>query len=100
MIRHKFHAVRTERDGFKFHSKKEARFYDELKLAQEAGIVLFFIRQTPFHIPGNIKVVVDFVIFYTDGTVRIVDTKGMKTPQSQRNLKLVSAFYPVEIEEV
>jgi len=99
MIRHKFHAKPVERDGMKFPSTKEARYYDELKLAQQAGIVSFFLRQVPFHVPGNIKVVVDFMVFYTDGTVRIIDVKGMKMKQYKRNKAIVEALYPVQIEE-
>ena len=98
-IRHKFGAKRTERDGFKFSSKKEARYFDELKLRQVAGEVLFFLRQVPFHLPGNTRYVVDFVEFWKDGTVKFVDVKGHRLPEFIRNKKQVEALYPVEIEE-
>ena len=98
-IRHKFGAKRTKRDGQTFDSQKEGRYYDELKLRVLAGDVLFFLMQVPFHLPGGVKVVVDFVEFWKDGTVHIIDVKGHKTPQYIRNKKMVETIYPIEIEE-
>ena len=97
--RHKFHAVRTELDGIKFASKKEARYYSELKLRQKAGEVVFFLRQVPFHLPGNVKYVVDFVEFWANGEVHFVDVKGMRTKEYIAKKKMVEAIYPVTIEE-
>ena len=73
--RHKFHAVRCESDGKKFPSLLEKRYYEQLKLRQKAGEVVFFLRQVPFDLPG-MKYVTDFQIFLADGTVEFVDTKG------------------------
>ena len=99
-IRHKFNAVITERDGMKFHSKKEASFYDDLKFAQvKDGPVLFFLRQVPFHLPGNVKYVCDFQVFYKDGSVDFIDVKGKRTAQYIRNKKMVEALYPIKISE-
>lgn len=97
--RHKFNAKKTERNGFKFDSGKEARYYDELLLKVRAGIVIFFHRQVPFHLPGNVTYKVDFQEFHADGTVHYVDVKGMRTKEFIRNKKMVEALYPVEIEE-
>jgi dsDNA-binding SOS-regulon protein len=99
MIRHKYSAQRTKRDGFTFDSKKEATYYDNLVLAQQTGELLFFLRQVPFHLEGNVRVGVDFMEFWADGTVRIVDVKGFRTPAYKRNKKQVEARYPVIIEE-
>lgn len=100
MIRHKFHAKRTELDGIKFPSMKEAKYYSELKLRQSAGEVTFFIMQTPFHLPGNVKYVCDFQVFLADGTIEFIDVKGMKTPIYTVKKKLVEALYPIKIIEV
>ena len=97
--KHKFNAQKAERDGFKFHSKKEARFYDGLVLAQTAGEVVFFLRQVPFHLPGNVVYRVDFQVFHRDGTVRFVDVKGHRTADYIMKKKMVEALYPVTIEE-
>tara|TARA_R100001594_G_scaffold24454_1_gene47969 strand:- start:1026 stop:1331 length:306 start_codon:yes stop_codon:yes gene_type:complete len=96
----KYNAVLTERDGIKFHSKKEAGYYDELKLRKEAGEILFFLRQTPFHLPGNVKYVCDFVEFHANGDVLFVDVKGQRTPAYKRSIKQVKAYYGIEIDEV
>ena len=53
----------------------------------------------PFHLPGNIKYVVDFVEFWRDGTVTFTDVKGRRTKDYIRNKKQVQALYPVEIIE-
>ena len=96
---HKWGNIITERDGMKFHSKKEAKYYDMLKTAHEGGYVSFFLRQCPFHLPGGVKYVADFLVFYSDGTAQVIDVKGKRTPAYKRNKKLVEALYPVEIEE-
>lgn len=97
-VRHKFNAVATERDGIKFASKREAKCYDDLVLQQKAGTVLFFLRQVPIHLPGGTKLVVDFVVFYTDGNVRFVDAKGMETDVFKVKKREVEAIYPFTIE--
>lgn len=100
MNRHKYKAAATSLDGILFPSKKEARYYVELKLRVKAGEVIFFLRQTPLHLPGNVKYVVDFQEFHADGTVHFVDVKGMKTEQFIMKKKMVESIYPVEIEVV
>ena len=98
--RHKFHAKPTLRGGQRFDSKKEAAYYDKLLLAQQAGNLLFFLRQVPFHLPGGVTYRVDFQEFWADGTVSFVDVKGMETKEFKRNKKQVEALYPVRIETV
>ncbi len=98
-MRHKFNNKITERNGIKFRSKKEANYYDLLELKRQGGIVVFFLMQVPFHLPGNVKYVVDFQVFYSDGTVEFVDVKGHRTGQYIRNKKMVEALYPIDILE-
>lgn len=95
-VTHKFKAKPTIRDNIRFPSKKEARYYDELKLRQQSGDVLFFLRQIPIDLPAS-RYYVDFVEFLQDGTVRFVDVKGMMTPVSQLKIKEVEALYPITI---
>ena len=99
-VRHKFHAKQTKVDEIKFSSRKEANHYAELRLAQQSGTLLFFLRQVPFHLPGGVKYVADFVEFWADGSVRIVDVKGFKTSQYKAKKRMVEALYPIEITEV
>ena len=98
--KHKFGAVRCERDGKKFPSKLEARYYDRLRLLQNSGQVLFFLRQIPFDLPGNTRYVCDFQVFYSNGDISFVDTKGKDTTLSQTKRKMVEELYPVTIEIV
>lgn len=97
--RHKFNAVRVERDGIKFPSKKEGNYYDQLKLAKKVGMVLFWHRQVKFDLPGGVTYAVDFQVFNTDGTVSYIDVKGHRTKEFIRNKKMVEVLYPVKIQE-
>jgi uncharacterized protein DUF1064 len=97
-VKHKFNAKKAEVDGLKFPSQAEAKKYRELKLLERAGDVLFFLMQVPFHLPGNVKYRLDFLVFYVNGEVRAIDVKGMKTPLFIAKKKLVEALYPIEIE--
>ena len=98
--RHKFNAVRTEVDGVKFSSKKEASYYQTLCLRRKAGEVLFFLRQVPFHLPGGVRYVVDFQEFHADGTVHFVEIKGFDTPMGKFKRKMVEDLYPIKIEVI
>jgi len=99
-VKHKFHAKQTELDGIKFASKKEAKRYENLKMLQKGGAVLFFLRQTPFHLPGGIKYIADFIVFWSDGNVTIEDCKGFKTQQYKTKKKMVESLYPIHIKEI
>lgn len=54
--------------------------------------------QVPLRLPANIKYLVDFQVFYPDGTVRYIDIKGVMTPLSSLKIKQVEAIYPIKIE--
>lgn len=95
--KHKYNAVAVEFDGIRFDSKKEDRYYQELKLRVASGEVVFFLRQTPFHIGGG-TYRVDFQEFHADGTIHFVDVKGMQTAAFKKSKKQVEQMYPVEIE--
>jgi hypothetical protein len=100
MLQHKFHAKMTVSDGIKFPSRKEAQYYAKLKILQNNGDIVFFLRQVPFDLPGNVHYRADFMIFWKDGTVTIVDVKGVKTKMYNTKKKQVEALYPIEILEV
>jgi len=92
-IRHKFAAVATITDGIRFDSKKEARYYGQLKLRQAAGEVIQFLRQVPFHLPGGVRYVVDFMEFRADGSVVFVDVKGLETESFKAKRRMVETLY-------
>ncbi len=97
--RHKYGAKSVVLDGIKFQSKKEGRYYSDLKIRVAAGEVIFFLRQVPFHLPGGVTYRVDFQEFHSNGTVHFIDVKGMKTEMYIAKKKMVEAIYPIEIEE-
>ena len=97
-VYHKFHAKPTEYQGIRFHSKKEAQYAIELDFLKKAGEVLFWLRQVPFDLPGNIRYRVDFVVFLSSGEVIFVDTKGYDTPGGKMKRKMVEELYPITIE--
>lgn len=99
-IKHKYAAKPTEIDGIRFDSKKEAKYYSELKLRVMAGEVVMFLRQVPLHLIGSSKMVIDFVEFHADGSVHWIDVKGFETSLFKKNKKMVEAKYPIEIETV
>jgi hypothetical protein len=101
ILGHKFKAIRCEEDGIKFASKKERKRYQELKLLKEKGDVVQFLPQIPFRLPGGVKYICDFQVFWSDRTVSFEDVKGIKTPQYKNKKKLVEALYPpITITEV
>lgn len=99
-IGHKFQAIPTDLDGIRFASRREARYYQDLLLAQKSGDLLFFLRQTPFHLPGGVRYVCDFVEFWKNGEVHFVDCKGFITPTYRLKKKQVESLYPIKIIEV
>jgi hypothetical protein len=107
--RSKYGAVATRVDGIRFASKKEAAYYDTLKLLQKAGEIDFFLMQVPFSLPGGVRYLADFVTFNgdcgggnlaTSYSIRVIDCKGFKTPEYRLKKKQIKALYEIEIEEV
>lgn len=107
-MRHQFHkynvSPKDQRtvDGITFDSKREAARYLELKAAREAGSVVQFITQAPsFRLPGGVRYVCDFLVFWADGTVTFEDVKGMRTASYKAKKKMVEELYsPIQITEV
>ena len=73
-------------------------YYRELLLRKKGGEVLFFLRQVPFHLSGDVRHVIDFVEFWSDGTVHVVEVKGYDTPMGKLKRKQVEDIFPVTIE--
>ena len=92
--KHKYNAKPTVVDGIRFDSKKEAEYYTGLKARQRAGQVVGWFRQVPIHLPGGTILRIDFLEFWTDGTVHVVDVKGMETKLFKTKKREVEAAYP------
>lgn len=94
---HKFKAKRTEIDGIKYASKKEAAYAQELRLRQKAGEVVFYLRQVGMDLPGGVRHYIDFVVFLSDGTVEFVEVKGFDAPMGKMKRKMTEELYPISI---
>jgi hypothetical protein len=99
-MKHKFNAKKVEFDGIIFPSKLEGNYYLWLQKQVSVGKLVFFLRQTPFHLPGNTVYRVDFQEFWADGNVVFTDTKGMMTKDFIKNKKLVEDLFPVSINVI
>lgn len=95
----KYHNHPTTVDGIRFDSKKEARYYEQLKIRQKLGEVSYFLMQVPLRLPGGTRYVVDFQVFFADPTTppEYVDVKGRKTEAFMIKLREIQHHYPIRI---
>lgn len=85
-------------DGIRFDSKREARYYEELKLRKAAGEVSYWLRQVPLHLPGGTRYVVDFLVFFTDNKPpHYVDVKGHQTQVFKLKRREIEHHYPIQL---
>lgn len=106
----KYHAKRTEVDGIKFASKREAERYKELLLLQRAGEISGLKLQVKYELipkqtdPVTGKAVracnyiADFV-YMENGKQITEDCKGMKTEVYKLKKKLMLYKYGIAIRE-
>ena len=91
LMRSKYGSKITEVDGQKFHSKKEANRWCELKLRERAGEISDLRRQVPYEILLAVRwegktlrirsYTADFVYRETSsGDIIVEDVKGYRTP--------------------
>ena len=102
--KNKYGAVPTMgTDGFRYDSKRERNYGESLLMRQKAGEIRMVLRQVPFHLPGKVKLVLDFVWFAADGLAHFEDVKSPPTAKlaSFRSKKrIVEQLYDIEIEVV
>lgn len=99
----KYNAKKVTIDGIQFDSKIESQYYLHLKQKMEnKEIIAFglqpeFILQDSFKKNGKtfreIKYIADFNIVHNDGTIEIVDVKGMITQAFAIKKKLFEKRY-------
>lgn len=101
-------------DGMEFHSKKEGKRYEELKLMQGAGIISNLRCQVKYPllpsqrkdgkvVERGISYIADFV-YEQDGNVVIEDVKGYRDGGAYRvfsiKRKLMLWFHGLDVKEV
>lgn len=86
-------------DGIRFDSKKEARYYEQLKIRIATGEVRYFLMQVPLRLPGGTKYVVDFLVFFTDPdrAPEYVDVKGVQTKLFRVKKREIEHQFPIQI---
>ncbi len=97
-IKHKFKAKPVNHAGEHFRSTLEFNFKQHLDLLQKHGEIIFYLMQVPLRLPGGTKYIVDFLIFWKDGRIAFVDTKGMETETFKIKKREIEAIYPFTIE--
>ena len=104
----KYRAIPTTVDGIRFHSRREADRYGELKLLERAGAIKDLELQPKFPIVVNGQKICEYWsdFQYTDCVNGEVVTEDVKSPATRANRayrikkKLVEALFPVQIQEV
>ena len=98
----KYRSVKTEVNGIKFDSKKEAARYQQLKLLERAGQISYLELQPRFDLIVNGTncgfYKADFR-YQENGKVVVEDVKGMKTPVYNLKKKLMRAIHGIEVYE-
>lgn len=98
-IKHKYGAQRTVRHGIKWDSKLEANCASVLEGMKARGDVLFYLRQVPFDLPGNLRHRIDFAVFTADH-VYFVESKGRDLSEGKSRRRQCENLYSVDIHVV
>ncbi len=102
--RAKYGNKREKIDGYTFDSLLEARRYQELKLMEKAGEIRDLTVHPPFSIQVNGihcgKTEMDFLYFTKEGKRVVEDTKGVSTPLSKLQHKLLFALYSIQVKVI
>ncbi len=100
--RSKYGNTRTEVEGIKFDSAKEAKRYQDLKIESFAGAISSLKLQPVYPIEINGVLVCKYkgdFEYIRNGVKILEDVKGMKTPIYRLKKKLVKAVYGIDILE-
>ena len=100
----KYGNKKVELDGYVFDSKAEARYYRHLTLLKKANEILFFRLQPRYRLQDGfekdgkkyrpIDYVADFEIHHKDGSIEVVDVKGVQTQVFRLKLRMFHKKYP------
>lgn len=97
-MRAKYGNTKTVYDGFKFDSKKEAAYAQQLDWRVKARDIKSYEKQVVFHLVVDgkkvCKYISDFIITHNDGSKEVVDCKGVKTAVFMLKWKLCQILYP------
>lgn len=77
--RHKFNAKAVTKDKVSYASQKEFKYSLYLDSLKSKGEVLGYLSQVPVRFKSGNKYVMDFLVFYADGSCEGVEIKGYET---------------------
>ena len=83
-----------------YDSKLEARIAQRYDDMVAIGRLRCWVPQIPFLLPGGVRLVVDFMLIWKDGSVSFTDAKGRETQASINKRKQVKAIYGIDVEIV
>ncbi|MBI5573499.1 MAG: DUF1064 domain-containing protein [Elusimicrobia bacterium] len=90
-------AKKTIFSGYRYDSKFEAGYAQELDLRQKAGEILKWEKQIKIPLVVNNYIVcnyyIDFIVYYPNGEIEYVETKGYATPLWRLKWKLFEALF-------
>lgn len=95
----KYHNIKTEYNGIKYDSKKEAQFAQDLDMLKRAGEIKDWKRQIAFKMVVEGEIIcrhyVDFEIEHNDGSKELVEikSKSTMTPLWKLKKKLLYALF-------
>lgn len=81
-------------DGTTIDSKLEAKHRAEYRRMLKAGLLTSYSRQPEFILAGGVKWKGDHLLLHPDGSIEIVDSKGMLLPEFKIKMKLMSEAHP------
>ena len=97
-VRRKYGNVKTEYNGHLYDSVLEANAAAQLDLLQRIGRVMKWERQVVYTVGPGITYRCDFRVEYATGTPRVIDLKGVETPEFKLKRKLFEALHgPLDV---
>lgn len=96
-------------EGQRYHSKAELAFEFHLRHLRALGKVAWWTRQVPFYMPGGgatekaQRYLCDFLVVeagYSKNRTRLIDIKGVMTPNSKTKISVIQATHGVTVELV
>lgn len=91
-------------DGIQFQSIAESKYYEQLKWSQLHKQILFFRLQPRYQLQEafkkngktfrKIEYVADFEVHNLDGSIEVIDVKGVETEAFKIKRKLFEKIYP------
>ena len=98
--RGKWNAVRVNKFGYKFRSKLEAAIAEKLEELKRTGVLVNYAYETSFLLPGNIRHMIDFTCFWSNGYITFVEAKGKDLAPGKMKRHLFEDLYQTEVEVV